>query len=80
MLKPHKHMDLDSSVLRAGAIVLRNVRRRHVADLNTLRQRVFNASGDATDKTFGAALNLLFLLGLIKYHPATDIVEYTGKN
>lgn len=75
MLRPHKHMDLDGSVLRAGALILRLLRTRRVMDLENLRRRVRLQVADDTDRVFGGALNLLYALERIEYHPKNDVVE-----
>jgi hypothetical protein len=75
MLRPHKHMDLDASVLRTGALILYLLRKRRVLNLESLRARIRVQVTDDTDRVFGGALNLLYALGKIEYYPNNDSLE-----
>jgi hypothetical protein len=76
MITPKKHLNLDVSVLRVSAFILRELRRRRTMDFQTLRQRISRSVGTDADLVFLPALSLLFLLGRIEYHAKNDSFEY----
>jgi hypothetical protein len=79
MLRPTKHSHPDRTTISASLVVLARVKKQRIVDYSTLRGYIKKgiAGGDAL---FLPALNLLYLLGLIDYHPKTDAVEYIGPN
>ena len=79
MLRPSKHSHPDRTIMNASLLVLTRVRKQRIVDYGILRCYVKKVikGGDAL---FLPALNLLYLLGLIHYHPKTDAVEYIGPN
>ena len=79
MLKPHKHMNLDLSVLRVAGLALRELQRRRIIDLETLRQRLIRVVHDDVDIVLGPSLSLLFLLGRLRYHVKNDTLELVEK-
>ena len=76
MLTPRKHLDLDSSVLRVAAVMLRTLKRPGVMEFERLRGVVLRRVGDAGEMSFMPALSFLFLLGRIDYHGQNDTIEY----
>jgi hypothetical protein len=76
MLTPRKHLDLDSSVLRVAAIMLRTLKRPGVMEFERLRGVVLKRVGEAGEVSFMPALNFLFLLGRVDYHVQNDTIEY----
>jgi len=76
MLTPKKHLDLDVSVIRVGAIMLRELNRRGVVEFEKLRGVVIRRVGQDGDLSFMPALNLLYLLGRVEYHIKNDTMEY----
>ena len=76
MLTPEKHLDLDVSVLRVSALMLRELQRRSVVEFEKLRRYVIRRAGSDADVTFLPALSLLFLLGKVEYHIQNDTIEY----
>lgn len=79
MLRPTKHSHPDRTIVNASLLVLVRLRKQRIVDYGALRGYVKKGitGGDAL---FLPALNLLFLLGLIDYHPKTDAIEYIGPN
>jgi hypothetical protein len=78
MLSPNKHMRLDKSVIAVSAIAIAHLRDKRVLEFEDLRRRCLSKL-DGADDLFLASVNLLYLLGLLAYHPKTDSFEYTGK-
>lgn len=76
MITPHKHMNLEGSVLRVSALMVREIARRRTLEVEVLRERIVKKIGSDTELVFLPALSFLFLLGKIEYHPKTDSLEY----
>ena len=79
MLRPTKHSHPDRTVISVALIVLERIRARRLEDYDALLQYVRNAVVGG-DVLFQPALNFLFLMGLVEYHPKTDAIEYVGPN
>jgi len=76
LLKPRKHLNLDTSVLRVFSLILREMQKRGVWEFEKLRAFVVRRTGPDGDLSFLAALDLLFLLGRAEYHTKNDTIEY----
>jgi hypothetical protein len=76
MLTPRKHLNLDVSVLRISSIMLRELRKRSVIELERLRAIVIRRTGQDGELSFLPALSFLFLLGKVEYHLKNDTLEY----
>lgn len=76
MLTPRKHLNLDVSVLRISALMLKELRRRGVVEFEPLRRLVVRRVGADGDLSFLPALSFLFLLGKVEYHVKNDTIEY----
>lgn len=77
MLRPTKHSHPDRTVINVALLLLLRLRVRRVEEYSQIRSYTKKAVGGG-DVLFLPALNFLFLLGLIAYHPKTDAVEYVG--
>ena len=75
MIRPAKHLDLNSCVLRAASILLSKLQSARVCTYSDLKASLAVIGEDA-DVTFVHAVHLLFLLGRIDYHPQTDSLEF----
>ena len=75
MIRPAKHLDLNSCVLRAASILLSKLQSTRVCTYADLRASL-SVIGEDADVTFVHAVHLLFLLGRVDYHPQTDSLEY----
>ncbi len=80
MLRPTKHSHPDRTVLYASTLILTRLKKKRLANYTELLQLVRQQIAKGGDTLFVPALDLLFLLGLLKYHPKTDAFEYTGAN
>jgi hypothetical protein len=76
MLTPRKHLNLDISVMRIAAIMLRELNRRGVMEFEKLRTLVIRRVGPDGELSFMPALGFLYLLGRIEYHLKNDTIEY----
>jgi hypothetical protein len=75
MIRPAKHLNLNTCVLRAASILLSNLQSTRVCTYTDLRASL-SMLGEDVDVTFIQAVHLLFLLGRVDYHPQTDSLEY----
>lgn len=79
MIRPSKHAHPDLTVISVSSVILERLKTRRTetyADLVTLvEQRTKNAK-----VLFLPSVNLLFLLGLIRYLPKADRFEYLAKS
>ena len=76
MLSPRKHLNLDVSVLRISAIILRELTKRRVIELERMRGIIIRRTGQDGELSFLPALSFLFLLGRLEYHLQNDSLEY----
>ncbi len=81
MIRPAKHLDLNTCVLRAASILLSKLQSARVCTYADLRGSL-SVMGEDADVTFMHAIHLLFLLGRVDYHSQTDSLEYmhSGKS
>jgi len=77
MLRPSKHAHPDRTVIYVAMLLISKLKKQRLEEFNNLRAMVKRhvKGGNAL---FLPALNFLFLLGLIEYHPKTDAFEYLG--
>lgn len=77
MLRPTKHSHPDRTVINVALVLLTRLRVRRLAEFDELRDFARKeVTGGAV--LFLAAVNLLYLFGLIEYRPKTDAFEYVG--
>ena len=79
MLRPTKHSHPDRTIIYVSLLLLARLRDRRVDKYDFLREFA-KKSVVGGDVLFLPALNFLFLMDLIVYHPKTDAVEYVGPN
>jgi hypothetical protein len=75
VLRPSKHNAPEQTVLWTGALLLDLLRTRRTVDFGALRESL-RAKAPNNDALFVPALSLLYLLGRVEYHAATDSLEY----
>ncbi|MDH3348606.1 MAG: hypothetical protein OEM02_10980 [Desulfobulbaceae bacterium] len=79
MLRPNKHSHPDRTVINVSLLLLARLKTRRLDNYDSLLNHVKSAVSGG-DVLFMPALNFLYLLDLIDYHPKTDAVEYVGPN
>lgn len=79
MLRPSKHAHPDRTVINVALLVLMRLRAKRLCDYSALFAYARKAVVGG-DVLFLPALNFLFLMGLVEYHPKTDAIEYVGQN
>jgi hypothetical protein len=77
LLRPTKHAHPDRTVISAALLLLGRLKARRLESYQALRE-LAKTKVKGGDVLFLPALNFLFLVGLIEYHPKTDSVEYLG--
>lgn len=77
MLKPSKHSHPDRTVVSASLWLLARIKTKRIEEYGKLLASIKNAISGG-EELFLPALNFLFLLGLIEYHPKTDSIEFVG--
>ena len=78
MLTAEKHLDLDTSLVRVAAVILKELKRKGAVAFETLRKLIIRRVGEDGELMFLPALRFLFLLGRVEYHPKNDAVELVG--
>ena len=76
MITPKKHLNLNSSLLRVAAIMLKELHRRGVVETTNLKSLVIRRVGEAGEAMFLPSLSFLYLLGKVEYHLQNDTLEY----
>jgi hypothetical protein len=79
MLKPTKHSHPDQTVINVSLLLLARLKKRRIDSYDNLREYA-KKSVTGGDVLFLPAMNFLYLLGLIDYHPKTDAFEYARPN
>lgn len=75
MIRPAKHLNLNTCVLRVASRLLARLQRERICRFNELRDSVSDLGEDA-DVVFLPTVHFLYLLGRVEYHPQTDSFEY----
>jgi len=79
MLRPTKHSHPDRTVVNVALVLLLRLKGLRVAEYASLRKYA-KQTVTGGDVLFLPALSFLFLLGLIRYMPKTDSIEYLEPN
>jgi homoserine trans-succinylase len=78
MIKPTIHTHPDRSVIYMFFLLLKTLKKQRICDFSDL-QKLAKEKVKGGIVLFLPALNILFLLGLIEYHPVTVSFEYIGQ-
>jgi len=76
MLTPTKHMNLDNSLIRISALIIKIIKKSKIIKCNELLNKLINSEGENVRYSFLPALNFIFLFGLVEYYPKTDSLEF----
>lgn len=79
MIKASKHIDLDKSVLRVSAEILKKLMKCRIIGFEDLQMKINHKFNSDSDIIFNHSLNFLYLLGCIEYHSSTDKIEFISK-
>ncbi|OIN56616.1 ABC-three component system middle component 8 [Arsenicibacter rosenii] len=75
MIKPHKYLDLESSVLNLSAEIINLLNNFGVISYDELFNKVMTKIGANARENIVNSINFLYLLGKIKYHKDIDSFE-----
>ncbi|MDO4537884.1 MAG: hypothetical protein Q4B54_06965 [Coriobacteriales bacterium] len=77
MLRPSIHAHPDRTIIGASLVLLKHMEKRRVCGFDELLDRLEDKVEGSKD-LFLPALDLLFLLGAVEYHPQNDSFELVG--
>lgn len=75
MIRPAKHLDLNTCLLRAASTLLARLQEDRLCSFAELR-RSLAALGPDAECVFLPTIHFLYLVGRVDYHPHTDSFEY----
>lgn len=75
MLKPHKYLDLDNSVLLISSEMLKVLTEYNCIEYEDLFRIIKEKFEESGDFLFLPALNFLYLLGVVEYSSELDMLE-----
>lgn len=78
MLKPHRYLDYNNSILVVGAKILSILQNDNVLKYDLLLVKLLEHNDNNIRYVFAQSLSFLFLLGKIDYDSATDEVGLTS--
>jgi ABC-three component (ABC-3C) system Middle Component 8 len=76
MLKPTKHLNLDTSVLYVSSLLLKWLSKKRLMSYADLYRRLELVIGNDARTVFLPTLSYLYLINKIEYHDKTDAFEY----
>lgn len=75
MITAHKHLDLNSSLIKTSSLILENLIEYKQSTFNELLYFIESEIGDLAQYMFCPSLDFLFLMGKIKYIQEYDLLE-----
>jgi len=76
MIRPHKYLDINSSIIGVGAEVLKILMTDQVVRIPELESKIKKRKGERSLEMLQPSLCLLFTINKIKYHKEIDSIEY----
>lgn len=78
MIKPTKYLNLELSVIRISAKILKILKTNRLMKYDEVLSYLCETISDEVRHVFLPSVNFLFLLGKLNYHVTTDSLEYIG--
>ena len=78
MIRPTKHLDLDTCILHCAALVIEILQRESPLEYDSTLQRLQDKINDKVRFQYPYVLDLLYLLGVIDYDLGTDTLYLTS--
>lgn len=75
MIRPAKHLNLNTCVIRAASRLLARLQQERICRFTDLRASLADL-GDDAEVVFLPTIHFLYLVGRVDYHPQTDSFEY----
>jgi hypothetical protein len=79
MIRPDKHMDLNFSVIRAGALIIEELQAAEYILFDELLDALIRKTDERVKSVFIPTLSFLFLLGKIQYCKKKDSFKLVKK-
>jgi len=76
-LLPTKHSHPDKTTIAISMIIIKRLKMKRIEQYDKLLEHL-EAKNSESKTLFLAAVNFLYLMGLINYHKKTDSFEYNG--
>ncbi len=78
MIRLNKHCSVRQNIIYVSYVILKYVRRRRLITYSDVRKAI-EKEVDGGSFLMLDALCLLYLLGMIKYYPDRDMIEFTKR-
>ncbi len=75
MIKPHKYLDINYSVIVVGSKILSIFRKKEKMKYELVLEKLIKNGGEENKYVFPQALSFLYLLGKVDYCKETDELE-----
>lgn len=75
MIKPYEYLDLDKSVIYISSLIIEEIKDINLIKYNELYKKICIMIGEQANENFIYAIDLLFLLGVVRYNNENDILE-----
>ena len=76
MIKPHKYLDINNSLLSVGAEVLKIIMNQRIIRISDLELELKKVKGEQSLEFLMPSLCLLYTVNKIEYHQKIDSIEY----
>ncbi len=76
MITPQKHLNLEVSVVRMAAFLLKQLDRYNIMTMNEVTKSAKKLAGEDGAIILPSVLSFLYLLGKVEYHQQTDCIEF----
>ncbi len=80
MLRPTRHLDLNTCVVKASATILQQIQDHGPIKYEALILNLQDQLGENIRFQVGPSLGLLYLLGLVEYDDDSDVLYLTRKS
>ena len=77
-IRPDKYTHPDKAIISSSYVLLKLLMRKRLVSFDELQDTIVNYTKSG-NVLFLPAISLLYLWGLIEYHPKNDSFEYIGK-
>lgn len=77
MIQPHKYLDLNTSILSLGGLILNILKEHNSIKYDELLNKVVISKGIDSERVFIPTLSFLYLLGKLEYRRDLDTIELT---
>lgn len=75
MITPEKHLNLELSIIRIAAMLLKKLKRLKIMKMDEIAESAKKIAGEDAYIILPGVLSFLYLLGKVEYHEQTDCIE-----